>query len=216
MIVVVASVKGGTGKTTISSNLAVIRSQNAADVLLVDADTQKSAFDFSAVREELGHQPEITSSVIIGKSTGSELRKLTPKFDDIIVDVGGRDTSTLRSALLVADVLVVPFLPSQLDVWALDLMNTLIGELLQLNESLRVIPILNKVDTNPRVNLTEDASLFVQDLENITFSNVTIGYRVAFRRSVADGLAVTELKNRKDTKAISEINDLYKEVFGDA
>ena len=216
MIIVVASVKGGTGKTTISSNLAVIRAQNASDVLLIDADTQKSAFDFSVVREEEGHQPEITCTAITGKSTGSELRKLEPKFDDIIVDVGGRDTSTLRSALLVADVLVVPFLPSQLDAWALDLMNTLIGEVIQLNQKLRVIPILNKVDTNPRVALTEDASTFAEDLENIDFSNINIGYRVAFRRSVADGLAVTELKNRKDAKAILEIKGLYEEVFSHA
>lgn len=216
MIIVVASVKGGTGKTTLSTNLAVIRAQNASDVLLVDSDTQKSAFDFSAVREEEGHNPEITSSAITGKSTGSELRKLSPKFDDIIVDVGGRDTSTLRSVLLVADVLVVPFLPSQFDAWALDLMNSLIGEVLPLNEKLRVIPILNKVDTNPRIDLTGEASSFAEELEHINFSNITIGYRVAFRRSVADGLAVTELKSKKDQKAVSEIFSLYEEVFKDA
>lgn len=109
MIAVVASVKVGTGKTTISTNLAVIRAQNASDVLLIDADTQKSAFDFCVVREEEGHQPEITSSLITGKSTGSELKKLEPKFDDIVVDVGGRDALTLRSYLLVANVLIVPF-----------------------------------------------------------------------------------------------------------
>ncbi len=137
MIIVVASVKGGTGKTTLSSNLAVMRAQNASDVMLVDADAQSSAFDFSAVREEEAHQPEITSTAILGKSIGAELRKLAPKFDDIIVDVGGRDSSTLRSAVLVADVLVIPFLPSQFDAWALNIMDTLVGEVMQLNESHR-------------------------------------------------------------------------------
>lgn len=216
MIVVVASIKGGTGKTTISSNLAVVRAQNASDVLLIDGDTQGSALDFAAVRDEEGHQPEITSSVIFGKSTGAELRKLTPKFDDIVVDVGGRDSSTLRSALLVADVLVLPFLPSQFDAWALDLMDSLIGEVLLLNEGLRVVTVINKVDTNPRTDMVSETILFSENLKNIPFSNIKLGYRIAFRRSVADGLAVTELKSKKDPKAVSEVQMLYEEVFKDA
>lgn len=216
MIIVIASIKGGTGKTTISTNLAIFRAQNASDVLLIDADSQKSAFDFSAVREEEGHSPELTCSTIIGRSTGAELRKLAPKFDDIIVDVGGRDSSTLRSAILVADTLVVPFLPSQLDVWALDHMNNLIGEVLQLNENLRVVAFLNKVDTNTKVNLSEEASNFAAEFEHLKLTKITVGYRVAFRRAVADGLAVSELKNRKDLKANKEIQNLYKEVFKDA
>lgn len=216
MIIVVASEKGGTGKTTIATNLAIVRSQNASDVLLVDSDPQGSAMDFSTVREEEGHHPEITCSSITGRGVGAELRKLSPKFDDIIVDVGGRDTSSLRSALLVADVLVIPFLPSQFDTWGIERMDKLIGEVAQLNENLRSFAFLNKVDTNPRVRLSNDASNLAETLENIEMSPVEIGYRVAFRRSVADGLAVTELKNKKDPKASQEIKNLYKEVFKDA
>ncbi len=216
MIIVVASIKGGTGKTTISTNLAIVRAQNSADVLLVDADSQRSASDFSSVRELEGHAPEITSMSLSGRSTGSELRKLSPKFDDIIVDVGGRDSSTLRSALLVSDVLVIPFLASQYDAWALDHMNTLIGEVKQLNEKIRVVAFLNKVDTNPKIDLSNDASIHASEFEHVAFSKIFIGYRVAFRRSVADGLSVTELKNKKDVKAISEIKTLYGAVFKDA
>ena len=216
VIIVVASEKGGTGKTTISTNLAVVRAQNASDVLLVDADPQNSAMDFSTVREEEGHHPELTSSSITGRGIGSELRKLAPKFDDIIVDVGGRDSSTLRSALLVADVLVVPFLPSQYDTWGVERMDELVGEVVSFNDQLRTCAFLNKVDTNPRVALSAEASSFASDFKNLYFSDVTIGYRVAFRRSVADGRAVTELKNGKDSKALAEINALYKEVFKDA
>lgn len=92
-------------------------------------------------------------------------------------------------------------------------MNTIIVEVLTLNRSLKVIPILNKVDTNPKISLMEDTSTFAKNLEHIYFSKITIGYRVIFRRSVADGLTVPELKTKKDFKAIYEINALYKEVF---
>lgn len=218
MIVVVASEKGGTGKTTISTNLAVIRAQNAADVLLIDADSQRSAIDFAAVRDSEGHHPELTCSSITGHGIGSELRKLSPKFDDIIVDVGGRDSSTLRSSLLVADVLVVPFIASQFDTWGLERMNSIVGEVLLLNEKLRTIAFLNKVDTNPRIGLAEEAINFASELKHLAFlKTTTVGYRVAFRRSIADGMAVTELsKTKKDLKAIQEIISLYHEVFKDA
>lgn len=213
MIVVVASEKGGTGKTTIATNLAVMRSQKGADVLLVDCDPQHSSTDFSAVRDQEGHQPELTCSSMTGSATGSELRKLEPKFDDIIVDVGGRDNSTLRSSLLVADVLVIPFLPSQYDAWGVQRMEDLLGELKNLNTKLRAIGILNKVDTNPKIGLQQEAFDFAKDFKNIQLLDLNIGYRVSFRKSVAEGLSVTELKNNKDKKSIQEMENLYEEVF---
>ena len=216
MIVVIASEKGGTGKTTIATNLSVLRAQNGADVLLIDADPQRSAFDFATVREEEAHQPKLTCSSIVGRGIGSELRKLSAKFDDVFVDVGGRDSSTLRSALLVADVLVVPFLPSQYDTWGIERMDMLVGEVLELNEKLRTIAFLNKIDTNPKVDLSDEAQIFAKEFHHLSYKPINIGYRVAFRRSVADGMGVTELNARKDHKAILEINKLYEEVFKNA
>ena len=216
MIIVIASEKGGTGKTTIATNLAVMKAQNASDVLLIDADPQNSARDFARVRDDEGHHPELICSSISGKGLGNELRKFTPKFDDIIVDVGGRDTSSLRSALLEADVLVIPFLPSQYDTWGIERMDELVGEVLKYNEKLKTITFLNKVDTNPKIDLSDEAASFASNFIHLKFYEIYISYRVAFRRSVADGLAVTELKNRKDVKAIAEIQKLYNEVFKDA
>jgi chromosome partitioning protein len=119
---------------------------------------------------------------------------------------------------LVADVLVVPFIASQFDTWGLERMDAIVGEVLHLNEKLRTIAFLNKVDTNPRIALVEEATNLATELKHLTFHKaITIGYRVAFRRSVADGMAVTELsKSKKDSKAIQEIINLYQEVFKDA
>jgi len=215
MIVVVASEKGGTGKTTLATNLSVVRRQKGSDVLLVDCDPQHSSSDFAAVRDQESHQPELTCSCVSGRSTGSEIRKLEPKFDDIIVDVGGRDSVTLRSALLEADLLIIPFLPSQYDAWGIQRMDDLLGEVKTLNTHLKTIGVMNKVDANPRTGMTQEASEIAENFRNIRLLDGGVGYRVAFRRSVADGLAVTEMKH-KDKKAIQEIENVYKEVFQDA
>jgi chromosome partitioning protein len=217
MIVIVSSEKGGTGKTTISTNLAIIRAQKGADVFLIDADSQRSASDFSAVREQEGHQPSLCCAGISGPGTYDEIRKMSQKFDDTVIDVGGRDTITLRKALLAADIVIVPFIPSQLDVWGLDRMEEIIAEAKTMNENLKAISVMNKVDSNPKIILKDEALAIAKDLKNIEFSGLTIGYRVSYRRCVAEGIAVTELqKSRKDEKATAEMIRLYKEIFKDA
>ncbi|MDR2781590.1 MAG: AAA family ATPase [Holosporaceae bacterium] len=217
MIVVISSEKGGTGKTTISTNLAIIRAQKGMDVFLIDADSQRSATDFSAVREQEGHQPSLCCAGISGPGTYEEIRKMSQKFDDTVVDVGGRDTITLRKALLAADMVVVPFIPSQLDIWGLDRMDEIVGEAKTMNENLRAISVMNKVDSNPKIILKDEALTIAKGLKNIDFSELTIGYRVSYRRCIADGIAVTELqKSKKDEKSIVEMLSLYEEVFKDA
>ena len=52
MILTVGGIKGGSGKTTVATNLACIAATQNADVLLVDADDQETASDFTAVRKE--------------------------------------------------------------------------------------------------------------------------------------------------------------------
>lgn len=213
MILVIASEKGGTGKTTIATNLAIMRALDKKDVLLVDADPQASSLDFSGIREEEGHKPTITCSAIYGRNLSSELKKLSPKFDDIIVDVGGRDSTSLRSALLAADILVVPFLPSQLDAWSIEKMDAIVGEVLQLNENLKTLVILNKVDTNPKILLSSEATVFATECQFLKFSNLTMGYRVSYRKAVAEGMCVKELFNKRTDKALLEITKIYEEVF---
>ena len=213
MIVVVSSEKGGTGKTTISTNLSIIRAQNGYDVFFVDADSQKSATDFFAVRTELEHTPSPSCASIFGPGTYEEIKKMSSKFDDIIIDVGGRDTTTLRKSLLIADIVIVPFIPSQLDVWGLDRMDEIIGDAREYNEKLKAICVMNKVDTNPKIGFKNEAQAIATDLKNITFPKTYLGYRVNYRRCIAEGMSVVELKTKKDDKAVSEILNLYEEVF---
>ena len=52
MILTVGGIKGGSGKTTVATNLACIAATQNTDVLLVDADDQETASDFTAVRKE--------------------------------------------------------------------------------------------------------------------------------------------------------------------
>ena len=91
MILAVATIKGGSGKTTLATNMAVALALAGRDVLLIDADAQGSAADFTALRQELTGAAGYAVARLLGREVRSEVTKLSPKFEEIIIDVGGRD-----------------------------------------------------------------------------------------------------------------------------
>lgn len=216
MILVIGHEKGGVGKSIAATNLAVMRAQQGRDVLLVDADPQKSASEFAKVREEEGHQPEISTVAITGRTLAKELARLRPRYDDIVVDCGGRDTATFRSALVAADVLLSPVLPGQFDIWASEEMVGIIEAALATNPKLRPMMFLNKCDTNIFIKDSHEAADLLgdlkKDLPELQLLPGRLCYRVAFRRAVAEGMAVTEMPS-KDPKAVAEIRAIYEEAF---
>jgi len=143
----------------------------------------------------------------------SEIKKLIPRYGDIIIDAGGRDAAGLRAALVVADKLIVPFLAGQYDIWGVEAMNDLVGEAMAINDKLQGLLVLNKMDSNHNIRLAGEALEAVGSFENLALLDTKVGYRVAHRRSAAEGKAVTEL-SKQDNKAIAEMELLYAEVFG--
>jgi chromosome partitioning protein len=91
------------GKTTLAVNLAVLRAGQGHEVLLVDGDEQGSASLFSQLRAELHGQCGYTAVGLHGAAVRTQVRQLAPKYRDIVIDVGGRDTGSLRAALTVSD-----------------------------------------------------------------------------------------------------------------
>ena len=135
MIIVTGGIKGGSGKTTIATHLAVMRAQNNSDTLLIDADDQETSFDFSVLRNSLEEEniPQYTCVKLSGKAVRSEILKMKSKYSDIIIDAGGRDTVNQRAALSVADKLIVPFVPRSFDLWTLDNVSSIVEEIKQIN-----------------------------------------------------------------------------------
>src|SRR5437016_5543085 len=138
MIIIAGGIKGGSGKTTVATNLAVIRARQGRDVLLIDADDQETATDFTNLRNERREGGAgYTSIKLTGAAVRTETLRLKPKYQDIIIDTGGRDTTSQRAALTVANVLLVPFVPRSFDVWTLEKVGALVDEMRSANPELR-------------------------------------------------------------------------------
>jgi chromosome partitioning protein len=79
------------------------------------------------------------------------------KFDDIIIDAGGRDSGALRAALILSDVFLVPFQPRSYDVWALADIASIIDEAKSVRDGLRCFALLNFADPGKSADNVEAA-----------------------------------------------------------
>jgi len=210
MIIVSGGIKGGSGKTTIATNLAIIRANDGKDVLLVDGDNQETATDFTNIRQQKRGEAGYTGVKLTGSALREQTKKLRTKYDDIIIDAGGRDTAGQRAALTVADVLLVPFVPRSFDVWTIEQVSDLVAEVREINPQLKAYTFINCGD--PRGQDNEDAAAALKKSEHLTFIDTKLVERKAFGNAAGGGISVVEWKP-EDPKAIDEIMSLYHFVF---
>jgi chromosome partitioning protein len=210
MIIVFGGVKGGEGKSTLACNAAVIRSSKR-DVLLVDGDKQATATDFTLIRKEtrLG-QTGYTAVQLRGTALRDEVKQLALKYEDVIIDVGGRDTVEQRCALAVANVYAVPFCPSSFDLWTLEQVAELVEEASAFNPNLHALCFLSRADSRGKEN--EAAIEVAQEISALTFIDAPITNRKIYRDASASGLAISEYKPR-NTKAELELLNLFDYLF---
>lgn len=210
MILAVAQTKGGVGKTTLAVNIAIERLRLGRDVLLVDADDQRTASDFTALRQDLNGSTGYTAIELSGAAVRAQVLKMAPKYDDVVIDVGGRDTASLRAALTVADVVLAPFMPRTFDVWTLGKMAELVAEARIYNEGLRAYAVLNLCDPMGGDNMAAADAL--KGNPEILYLNAPVGRRKAFPNAAAVGKGVVEME-RRDSKACGELSYLVAKAF---
>lgn len=214
VIILIGGEKGGSGKTTIATNMAAMRAAQGRDVLLVDTDIQGSASYWAANRDEAGIIPRIPCVQKFGRNLAVEVRDLAGRYGDVIVDAGGRDSAELRAALVVAEAAFIPIQASQFDVWTLQRMDELVASARAFNPGLTARVIVNRASTNPVVSEADEVREVMGDFEHLTLAPVVLRDRISYRKAAKAGLGVVEME-RSDAKSKSEIRRLFNEVFSE-
>ena len=212
MIVTVGNTKGGVGKTTLALNLAIARALQGRDVWLIDGDRQGTAQTAITIRADAGRLPSIACAQYPdGSALRAQVLQTGKKFDDVIIDAGGRDSTALRAAMALSDTLVVPFAPRSLDVWALADISTLIAEIRSIRTELRALAVLNNADSGGQHD-NEDAAAAVADFPELEYIATPIRRRKPIANAAGQGMSALEY-TPKDAKAIDEMNALVSIVF---
>ena len=204
MIVTIGNSKGGVGKSTIACNLAVMAAKTGKNVLLVDADPQASSLNFRSIREN----NDIKATAITTPTLHKDLKDFS-NFDMILIDSGGRDTSIFRSAILAADLLIIPVLPSVYDIWAASDTIEIVKEALLYNEKLVSRFLINMVLPNSIMGRDTQAAL--KEHKEIPILKQTVGARQVFKNALSMGQGVVEFEPK--SKAAQEIAACYHEII---
>jgi chromosome partitioning protein len=212
-IILIGGEKGGTGKTTLATNLAAWRALAGRDVLLVDTDVQASASYWAQSRDEAKVTPRVACLQKFGKGLQAEVRDLAHRYQDIIIDASGRDSVELRAGLVAAERAFIPIKPSQFDIWTLGRMDDLVRTAQGFNPTLQAWVVISQASTNPSVTEAAEAKNLLSDFEHLRLANAIIRDRITYRKAARDGLCVEEMKPA-DPKAVEEMKKLFEEVFG--
>lgn len=209
MIVLVGSQKGGCGKSTTAVNICTALALTGKDVVLVDADRQSTAARWA---EDRAAHEQLAKVHCVQKydNIRETLLDLAQRYEYVVVDAAGRDSRELRTGMTAADILLIPFRPSQPDLDTLPHLQEVMTQAKDLNPILKVRALLTMTPTNPQIQEAAEAREYLQDYPDIVLLNTIICDRKVYRDAMSDGKGVLEFDN---PKAREEINNLVEELF---
>jgi chromosome partitioning protein len=210
-IIAVCNQKGGSGKTTLSMQLAGALARRGNKVLVVDADPQGTATRWAASADDEKPFP----ASVVGLSAAStkvhrEVKKFVDDYSYIIIDCPpAADSPVPQSALLVADLALVPVIPSPLDMWAAVGIREVIANVGDINEELKSRLVINQLQ--PNTTLAKE-SLEVLPEFGIELCKTYMRQRQVYRQSAVFGQTVHDFGS-KAASAIEEVESLTDEVL---
>ena len=205
----VAHSKGGVGKTTVAVNLAVAATLDGKRVLLVDSDPQNSSVLWRSLRET----DDIAALSILTPTLHKDLPAIAASYDLVICDSGGRDSKVARSALVAADMVVIPCLASQVDVFAAGDVVEVVRYARDFKPNLPARWVLNQIVAGTKLS-QEVRGALADFADDVALSESMLCARTAYRTAYGLGLGILELKGKdKDAKAAAEVAALYDELI---
>jgi len=206
-VIALLNQKGGAGKTTLATHLAGEFSMQASRVTLLDADPQGSALDWAQRRAQSGQNRLYGVFGLARDSLHQEAPQIALQADYVVIDGPPRVAALARSAMLAADLVLIPLQPSAYDVWASQEMVQLVVEARVFRPQLRAAFVINRRVVGTVIGREARAALADQPFAAL---QAEVSQRIVFADSVAAGRLACEVAPKG--AAAREISALAQSV----
>lgn len=207
MVFAISNQKGGTGKTTLSMNLAAGLATRGR-TLIVDADPQGSAGQWARLAPEA--RPFPVSVITVAGNLAREINRFRQDYQFVVIDCPPTlETDATRLAMSASDKILIPVQPSPIDLWASIRLANAIEQLKLSNPRLRAFLVINQVE--PRNALSRAMQQALAEFDIPSLSNV-LRRRAIYRTSAVEGASVFCLGKRGESAA-QEVDSIIEEVL---
>lgn len=208
-IISVQNQKGGTTKTTTSTNLAACLASRGLEVMVVDLNhDQGSATDWAAAQD--GHKVAWNIPVVsMGKQLARDLPRISGGYDFVIIDGVPQVGELTAAAIKVADLVIIPVQPSPYDIWACGDLVQLVKDRQELADG-KPLGAMLVSRAIAGTTLARDVEKALGELELPVLQSRT-HQRVAYVNGVSEGRSVMDLRASDDARV--EIEALTTEVL---
>ena len=206
-ITVIANLKGGSGKSTVTFNLGLWLQTMGQAVVVYDLDPQGTLGDVAETRHEEGYEPEL----VVFQGEEKLEKQLRSHPGQVLVDVGVGNMDAMKHAIKVADRILIPVPPSQPDVWATQRFLSIVDEATGKARQPEILSFVNRADTHYAIRESDETEELLAQLPGITLVPHRLCQRTIYRHSMSEGLAVFELSS--SSKAAEEFSIFAQALF---
>ena len=204
MVITVGGLKGGTGKSTISLNLAGVLSTGNRKVLLIDVDSQGSVTEW----QKISKQKEPSIAVEHASEVHRKLDVVLDKFEAVIIDTPPATAYQTRSAIIASDLIIIPIVPGILDLWSLKKFLQFYRQVKEVNPGVEAFFLVSRIDK--RTNLGKELRPFLERLDIPTL-NTEIAQRISYSEAFLAGKTIDQYAPK--TQAAETFQQLKREIL---
>jgi len=206
-IISVLNPKGGSGKTTISTNLARSLHERGYSVLLVDSDPQGSARDWHAANED----NPIELVALDRPNNVKTLTSMASNYDYVVIDGAAKLEDMIAACIKVSDLVLIPVQPSPYDIWAASDLVDFIKARQDVTDGLpNATFVISRIVEGTR--LGSDVRKVLDDYE-LPVCATTITQRQVYPQSASEGMTVYDADNAKATAETTALTDELLAMF---